>query len=179
MVEGRRTALTVYSPYVYSPGLHVARREELLALLTATWDAAAAQVERHVSSYSIDFAVAPDLSRCWVVEVNAFLPPLAGSGLFRYAVPADRAVLAGEAPFEFRVKTAPLAPADFVHTSVKSDGSTRTTTMAPAPPHVMRRLRQLRREVQGLPPAAEDEAREQSGTGGVAKSSPPGRCLVM
>jgi hypothetical protein len=41
------------------------------------WDAA----EPHISfpDYCIDFAVTPDLTRCYIVEINAALPPLSGT----------------------------------------------------------------------------------------------------
>lgn len=61
-----------------------------------------------LDNYSIDFCFSPDLEvrregktvqlllnfqKCWVVEVNAFLPPLAGCGLFNYDDPVDRKLM--------------------------------------------------------------------------------------
>ena len=50
---------------------------------------------------------------CWIVEINAFLPPLAGCGLYRYEDPTDRKLLL-EGPFSFRVRDKPATDADFV-----------------------------------------------------------------
>jgi hypothetical protein len=54
-----------------------------------------------MTDYCIDFAVNPDLSQVWIVEINAFLPPLAGSGLFGMHVSADRDLITN-GPFTFR-----------------------------------------------------------------------------
>jgi hypothetical protein len=50
---------------------------------------------------------------CWIVEINAFLPPLAGCGLYRYEDLTDRKLLL-EGPFSFRVRDKPATDADFV-----------------------------------------------------------------
>ena len=47
------------------------------------------------TEYSIDFALSPDLLTVFVIEINNFLPPLAGCGLFDYYSMTDRQIIAG------------------------------------------------------------------------------------
>lgn len=141
VVGGKRTALTAYSPWVFEPRI-VERKDDVLAVVNRLWDQAQPCIR--AEDYSIDFAVASDLSQAWIVEINAFLPPLAGCGVFDYSSPADRSVLEGVSPFEFRVCERPIVEADFRTTRVDESGKVTTMEMRPAPPHIMAMLREAR-----------------------------------
>jgi hypothetical protein len=130
-----RTGLTVYNPWVYDKKL-IENKLQVLSLINNLWDEVQDKVRS--SNYSIDFAVSPALDGgVWIVEINNFLPPLAGSGLFVYQDEADRAKLK-KGPFEFRIKESPVKEADFINTSIDKYGRKRTLTMKPAPDHIMR-----------------------------------------
>lgn len=149
---GRQACLTAYSPWIYSPAM-VRERDAILASIQRVWTAASQRLPAHLRDYSIDFAVSPhDVSLCWVVEVNATLPPLAGSGLFDVHDARDAALLRGEGEFEFRLLERALTDADFLteRTDVKTGRVTRTQ-MLPAPVHVMRALDAARCQKFGVP----------------------------
>jgi hypothetical protein len=119
---GKRTALTTYNPWIYVPKM-VTEKAKLLEIITQFWD----KVEPKVAiadNYSIDFAVDATLNGdAWLVEVNNTLPPMAGSGLFRYADDGDRKLLL-EGPFTFRTREAPWAAVDDAATvAVHGDGA--------------------------------------------------------
>ena len=138
-----RTSLTAYSPWCYDPRI-VEKKDEILALIQETWAAAAERIGEKSLNYSLDFAVATDLSQCWIVEVNNFLPPLAGCGLFIYGDASDRAVME-RGPFEFRIKEVPLRAEDFVQTTHDpKTGRSRTIVMQPAPQHLMNYMQACR-----------------------------------
>lgn len=75
------------------------KRDQILAKIHSVWDKIHGKIP--IQNYCVDFAVQPDCSQCWIVEVNAFLPPLAGSGLFQMHVAADRDIIYN-GPFTFR-----------------------------------------------------------------------------
>ena len=153
MSNGSRTAITIYNPWVYSADM-LNKKEQILALLLEVWDKA----DGHIRSenYSLDFAVSPDLSACWIVELNNFLPPLAGCGVFNFYDEEDRKVLL-EGPFEFRLKKAPVTEADFSRVHINADAETGqevkvTVNMQPASPDVMLYAANARRAKYGLLP---------------------------
>ncbi len=134
------------SPWIYQPSI-VRDKLAILALVEGVWDRVQPKIRS--DNYSIDFAVAPDLSACWIVEINNFLPPLAGSGLFKYRHAADRTVIE-RGPFEFRIKETPVTPEDFVSVDIdEATGRTTTTTMHPAPPHIMKLVGDVRKSLAG------------------------------
>lgn len=173
---GRRAALTTYSPFAYSAQL-IPRKRAALARITSVWDEADKRISGKCRDYSIDFALSPDLKRCWVVEINAFLPPLAGAGLFDMQDPLDAAKVTGKSDtFEFRIREKPLVESDFRSERTDSKtGKVTVTTFHPAPPHVMEYIR--------LEHAALDASRQNKtkrkekwvgGGGGVERWQPDG-----
>jgi hypothetical protein len=122
------------------------------------------------------------------VEINNFLPPLAGSGLFNYNDSADRELLLhsnGPRPFEFRIRTEPMQTADLEYHNPETG---RTIVMQPAPPHTMRFVRAQRFEMQGLvqppdppPPTASIEGNATTSAAAAAAAAGSGRrkCAVQ
>eukprot|EP00128_Syssomonas_multiformis_P014365 Colp12_sorted_trinity150504_noHs@33831 len=96
VVNGTRSAITAYSPWVYDERI-IKNKDLVHKVITETWD----QVQPRIRSdnYSVDFALSPDLKTCFIVEINNFLPPLAGCGLFVYQDDSDRAILEGRSPY--------------------------------------------------------------------------------
>lgn len=177
-----RTCLTAYNPWIYESKL-VEKKEKILNIITTLWDVVEPKVRS--DNYSIDFAVSPLLNGdVWVVEINNFLPPLAGSGLFHYHDESDRTVLA-KGPFEFRVRETPVKREDFVWTTVEENtGKTRVVTMQPAPDHVMRYVENLRREKEGMAPVVVVPVEEKKVVKVVVEQEEKrkrggGRCLLM
>eukprot|EP00455_Lapot_gusevi_P055999 TRINITY_DN9200_c0_g1_i1.p1 TRINITY_DN9200_c0_g1~~TRINITY_DN9200_c0_g1_i1.p1 ORF type:complete len:437 (+),score=94.55 TRINITY_DN9200_c0_g1_i1:114-1424(+) len=132
--NGQRTALTAYSPWVYDRRL-IENKDAVWRLIEDLWN----RVQPRIASenYSIDFAVSSDLTQCWIVELNNFLPPLAGSGLFNMQDQADQSIIFN-GPFEFRIKETPITERDFERTYV--DKQTQQITrmiMKPCPDDIM------------------------------------------
>ena len=148
VANGQRTAITLYNPWVYSQDM-MQQKDAILKLILELWDRAQPNIRSE--NYSLDFAVAPDLSGCWIVELNNFLPPLAGSGLFDYYLPSDRDILM-RGPFEFRIRTTPVTEDDFVRVTTDEEGNKKTIHMQPATPHMMLYVKNYRRKLFGLPP---------------------------
>jgi hypothetical protein len=182
VANGKRTGLTVYSPWVYQQRM-VEEYDRLLEIITRLWD----RVEPCIRSdnYSVDFAVSPALNGdCWIVEINNFLPPLAGSGLFNYNDSADRQLLLhpqGVRPFEFRIRREPMTSADLEY---RNEETGRSIVMQPAPPHTMAFVRAQRFEIQGLlqPPAPPDAFADKAcGANGAGRAPPRRRrkCAVQ
>lgn len=140
--QGKRTALTAYNPWVYDP-LICEKKEGILHAISHVWSQAEGLVRS--ANYTLDFAVSKDLKLVYIVELNNFLPPLAGSCLFDIHSEHDKDILAN-GPFEFRTRDVPTTEADFVFTSTTERG-TRTTIMQPAPPHLMLACRNIRRNL--------------------------------
>jgi hypothetical protein len=154
VVNGQRTCLTIYSPWVYKPEI-VENKKKIQEKIFSLWD----QVQPKIKSenYCLDFAVSVDLKNCWIVEVNNFLPPLAGCGLFKYSdIEGDRKILF-EGPFEFRIKDDPIVLADFVLTTETIDKTTNiknkatTMIMRPASHQTMMWMTNLRLQKEGKP----------------------------
>lgn len=100
------TALTIYNDFFYDEAI-VHQKSAIEAMIVETWREVCDRIHLHTTSYCIDFAVTPDLQKVFIVEVNNFLPPLAGSGLFSFSDDLDRKLL-DEGPFTFRVREAAL-----------------------------------------------------------------------
>jgi len=134
--KNKRTALTAYSPWVYDERI-IKGKSSILSRIQGVWDEAHASLE--LEDYSVDFCLSPDLKMCWIVEVNAFLPPLAGCGLFDYNLKSDRELMIqGKGEFEFRIRTDPLQMQDFIRENIDPDTKEVTRMlMQPAPEHVM------------------------------------------
>jgi len=67
-----------------------------------------------IKNYTIDFALFPDFSKIWVIEIN-HPPPIAGLCLFNWDNPEDRKIVT-EGPFQLRVNEIPiLSPLSQIH----------------------------------------------------------------
>lgn len=106
VVDQHTTALTIYNDFFYDENI-VIHKAKIEAMILECWSAVKNNIHRNVSLYCIDFALVPDLTRIFIIEVNAFQPPIAGSGLFVYANESDRKRLE-KGPFSFRVRETPL-----------------------------------------------------------------------
>lgn len=142
VVDGQRTGLTTYNPWVFVPAI-VAHKKEIFHLIENVINKV--QPKIHSQTYSIDFAVSPQLDACWVVEVNNFVPPLAGAGLFDTSSARDCTLLR-TGPFEFRVRDAPVTESEMTktHGDIRTGTST-TVQMQPAPPRLMHLIDEERR----------------------------------
>lgn len=148
VVNGKRTALSVYNPWVYHPEM-VEKKDIILSLIESTMDRAQPKIAS--CTYSVDFAVSLSLNKCWLVEVNEFVPPLAGSGLFSMRCADDRDILQN-GPFEFRVRSDPITASEFFSASVNdATHEASTVHMQPAPPLMMDFIEDARRRKAGLP----------------------------
>lgn len=173
--KGRKTAITAYNPWVFDPRI-VTHREAVLGTIVALWDRVIPLVPSQ--SFSADFAVDPeDPSRGWLIEVNNFLPPLAGAGLFDMGSERDRLQISDGASLEFRVRERPIQESDF--TSVRVDAATgRVTTLeaSPAPERVMRLCASARGALTAL---QEKKRNEQAATSKKEKDQDHGKkCLI-
>uniref|UniRef100_A0A7S4DHE3 Cell division cycle protein 123 n=2 Tax=Lotharella globosa TaxID=91324 RepID=A0A7S4DHE3_9EUKA len=106
VVDGKSTALTIYNDFYYDARI-VANKEAIQAQILSLWEKVRHSIDKKTKNYCIDFAVTPSLEKTFIIEVNNFLAPIAGSGLFKYNKMEDRKLLE-EGPFSFRVRTAPL-----------------------------------------------------------------------
>jgi hypothetical protein len=160
IVETQPTAMSIYSEFTYDPRIveHKARIEELIMEcwakasprvglahrdITLTTEPPGSfqfrdRIHGHSTTYTIDFSVAPDLTNCYVIEVewlpvrkiprtrltihlllfflikvNNFSAPLAGSALFDYSNPQDRELLK-KGPYSFRINEQPRKAMDRV-----------------------------------------------------------------
>lgn len=127
VVANRLTGLSQYFDTAHYPEL-VANKARLLALIQTFFeqqvrDRAAMQP----ADYVVDFAVDQAGERAYVIEVNPFGPPDGygtGTPLFDLRNDRDRAILFGQAPFEFRISEAP--PSDASVAKLLREGSLRT-----------------------------------------------------
>eukprot|EP01087_Luapelamoeba_hula_P023840 TRINITY_DN8860_c0_g1_i3.p1 TRINITY_DN8860_c0_g1~~TRINITY_DN8860_c0_g1_i3.p1 ORF type:complete len:471 (+),score=65.27 TRINITY_DN8860_c0_g1_i3:52-1464(+) len=95
------TAMTHYYPFTYVPEIHE-KKKEIEVRLLEFW--ASIKDRILLEDYTVDFAISPDLSKIWIVEINN-PPPVAGVALFDWDSAADRKIIK-EGPFEFRVLSA-------------------------------------------------------------------------
>ena len=72
---GEATALTVYNDFFFSQKM-LDQREELQKLIMGYWDEVKDDIHINSKDYCIDFAVTPDLCKCYIIEINNFLPPV-------------------------------------------------------------------------------------------------------
>eukprot|EP00298_Acanthocystis_sp_HF-20_P007283 c16913_g1_i1.p1 GENE.c16913_g1_i1~~c16913_g1_i1.p1 ORF type:complete len:327 (-),score=102.24 c16913_g1_i1:33-926(-) len=139
--EGKRTCLTAYNPWVYDKVI-VESKEKILEIITNLWDRVQPKVKSN--NYCIDFAVSPNLKDCWIIEVNNFLPPLSGSGLFDFHKEEDKNIIFN-GPFTFRIKETPTKEEDFIYIRIDQKTNKKTTTlMQPAPPFIMKTIENIR-----------------------------------
>lgn len=107
------TAITQYYSLCFIPGI-AAKKVRIGELLLAYWEENIKPAVAAVDTYTIDFAVSPDLKTIRVIELN-HAPPTAGTALFDWDKEEDRAVIS-RGPFEVRVLEQlaenPLAPLD-------------------------------------------------------------------
>ncbi len=146
--NGIRTGLTIYNPWVYDEKL-IEREQSILSTMLTLWDTVSPKIRSE--NYSLDFALSKDLTKCWIIELNNFLPPLAGSGLFKYHEDIDKDIIAN-GPFEFRIRKTPVVESDFHYERIdKHTGKNVRVTMQPATDEIMLFVQNLRREIVGLP----------------------------
>lgn len=114
----RLTACTAYYKLCFVPEI-AARKAEIAKLLLAYHDRIVREGLIEPESYTIDFAVAPDLSRVCVVEINN-LPPTAGTALFDWDSPADRELILNGRDFLLRVNEQLVGhPLEQIHAPVR------------------------------------------------------------
>jgi len=148
VVDSKRTGLSVYNPWVFHPDM-VEKKDTIFSLIESTMDQAQPKIASN--TYSVDFAVSLALNKCWLVEVNEFVPPLAGSGLFSMRCANDRDILQN-GPFEFRVRTDPVTASEFFSAPVNDTTLEASTVhMQPAPPLMMDFIEDARRRKAGPP----------------------------
>lgn len=127
VVGNRLTGLSQYFDTGYYPEL-VANKARLLALIQRFFeDQVRDRAAMHPADYVVDFAVDQAGERAYVIEVNPFGPPDGygtGTPLFDLRNDRDRAILFGQAPFEFRICEAP--PSDASVAKLLREGSLRT-----------------------------------------------------
>jgi len=95
------TACTQYYKLVYDPNL-AAHSKEISDLIRNYHDEHLKPLIP-LADYTVDFAVTADFKECICVELNN-LPPAAGTALFDWNNPQDRAVIE-HGPYEFRCNT--------------------------------------------------------------------------
>jgi hypothetical protein len=115
VADHQATALTIYNDFFYDVNI-VNEKDRIQDMILSCWESVRANIRPQTASYCIDFAVLPDLSQIYIIEVNDFLPPIAGSGLFDYKQETDRALLA-QGPFSFRIREEPLSSLTIVTTT--------------------------------------------------------------
>lgn len=146
--QGQRTSLTIYNPWVYDEKL-IKQEADVLQRMLTLWDEVTPKIRSQ--NYSLDFAFSKDLQNCWIIELNNFLPPLAGSGLFKYYEERDKEIIL-QGPFEFRIRKTPVVVEDFSYERIeKTTGKTYKVIMQPASDEIMLFVKNLRLEKFGLP----------------------------
>lgn len=150
--KGKKTCLSAYNPWVYYPSI-VQNKDLILSTITPVWDAVMALYEG--DDYCLDFALSPDFTRAYLIEINNFLPPLAGSGMFNVGLASDRDIILN-GPFEFRIRSSPVQPNEMIQQ--RRDEVTgevvSTIQFSPAPPDVMAYVEQCRLKALGRGGAA-------------------------
>jgi hypothetical protein len=106
VMNGATTALTIYND-LHFDAVMLYNKSRIEGMILATWTDVKDDIHKHVDDYCIDFAITPDLQKIFIIEVNAFIPPIAGSGLFDYHEEADHQLLM-HGPFSFRLRQEPL-----------------------------------------------------------------------
>lgn len=91
VVKGMPTALTIYNDFYFDERILKAK-EQIEEVILNQWRKVKDKVHRKSKNYCIDFAVTPSLEKVFIIELNNFLAPVAGSGLFEYHNAKDRKV---------------------------------------------------------------------------------------
>jgi hypothetical protein len=180
--NGQMTALTIYNPWIYDPIL-IQKKSQIFELILNLWKKI--RILYHGKDYCLDFALNDELTEVYLIEINAFLPPLAGSGLFDMTKEKDRNIIKfgtptpilGEDPNQdnetshttdrtnqeivFRLREEYVTEKEM--RVEKVDPVTRKRswiTYAPAPDAIMKYILKCRKEAVGL---VEDEKEEKRG----------------
>ncbi|OUM69341.1 hypothetical protein PIROE2DRAFT_57407 [Piromyces sp. E2] len=95
------TACTQYYKLVYDPFLAEHRKEISDAIVAFHDQYIKPRIE--IPDYTVDFAISADLKKVICVELNN-LPPSAGTALFHWDNPEDRAIIE-KGPYQFRCNT--------------------------------------------------------------------------
>merc|ERR1719499_199521 len=107
VVKGELTAITAYEMFSYDPIL-VQEKNKIRTNLVEFWKQHCKSQIRS-ENYCVDFCINPkNLDQICLIEVNNFLPPLAGTGQFLWHRKEDREEVMNP-PLSFRV---PLHPSD-------------------------------------------------------------------
>jgi len=109
--DGKLTALSQYFTGGFFPEL-VATKDSVLRLIQDFFETIRPHIKVTPPEYVMDLAVNLEQKKVWLIELNPFGRPNGlgtGTCLFKNNKPEDLAVLFGEAPFEFRVETAPMS----------------------------------------------------------------------
>jgi hypothetical protein len=171
--NGMMTSLSIYNPWIYDPIL-LKNKDQIFQMIVTLWKKIALLYPG--KDYCLDFALNSDLTQVYLIEINAFLPPLAGSGLFNFYSPEDRNIILygarqgptleehqdqdqgqeGEEEEErnivFRLREDYITEQEM--TIEKEDpqqtGKKLTITYSPAPEAIMRFIMKCRREALGI-----------------------------
>lgn len=117
--DARLTALSQYFSGVFFPEL-VRCKERIMQLVVGVFQQIIGTVKQHFHPVEMvmDFAVDLERERVYLIELNPFgKPDGLGTGtiLFDMNNPADRDILFGKSPFEFRVRTEPASISSLLH----------------------------------------------------------------
>jgi hypothetical protein len=188
--NGKMTSLSIYNPWIYDPILLV-NKEKIFRMIVDLWKKIALLYPG--KDYCLDFAFNSDLTQLYLIEINAFLPPLAGSGLFNFYSPEDRNIILygarqhpgtagkeGEAEkgkeeeeknIVFRLREHYITEQEM--TIEKEDpqqtGKKLIITYSPGPEAVMGFIMKCRREALGIHDIAPSEQREEEGASEVSQ----------
>lgn len=145
--KGIKTCLSTYNPYVYDLEI-IENKSRILDKILEVWDKIDIEFGALSQNYSLDFAMSNNFQNVYLIEINNFLPPLAGSGLFNYYDDKDRNIIEN-GPFVFRIKETALEEKDFSTTITLGTGDRKTMVSSPAPPEVLAFIDACRREALG------------------------------
>jgi hypothetical protein len=109
VIANKLTGLSQYFSGAFFPEL-VENKDRILELIIEFFERVKSHVALEPAEYVVDFAVELEQERVYVIELNPFGPPDGmgtGTPLFSLANAADRAILFGDAPFEFRIEEQP------------------------------------------------------------------------
>jgi hypothetical protein len=113
--QNRVTAMCQYFNDCHYPDL-VANKDYVQELVLALFQKMKDRIPFEPKEYVADVAVDLAAGRAYLIELNPFGKPNGqgtGTVMFDSANPSDLNILFGDAPFEFRVETAPIAIGGF------------------------------------------------------------------
>jgi len=100
--QGKFTACTQYYSECYVPEMAANKEKITEKIRQFLTQEILPKLPKDLHTLTIDLALAPDLSRVWLVEIGN-PPPVAGTSLFCWDLEADRKIIMGEKSFEFRI----------------------------------------------------------------------------